>query len=67
MFVKANQLNSNRSVKFINFLLENVISYLSFATYRESVCITIFVSELLGVFANWNDPEKLKNVPFGET
>ena len=62
MFVRANQLNSNRSVKLINFLLENVISYLAFATHRESVCITIFTSELLAVFANWNDPDKLKNV-----
>jgi hypothetical protein len=62
MFVRANQLNPSRSVKLINLLLENVISYLQFATHRESLCITIFTTELLSVFANWNDQDKLKNV-----
>lgn len=39
------------------------MNYLPYATEREaSNCLAVFLSEILGIFTNWNDPIKLQQV-----
>ena len=39
------------------------MNYLPYATEREATkCLAIFLSEILGIFINWNDSTKLQQV-----
>lgn len=54
-FIKANKLNSNKAVKIVWTMIEIVMSYLPCCTFKESLeCLSVFLSELLGIFSNWN-------------
>lgn len=44
----------------LTFIIELVMNYLPFSTKREAQnCLATFLSEILGIFTNWNDPVKL--------
>jgi hypothetical protein len=41
------------------------MGYLPFTTHREAAnCISVFLAEILAIFNNWNDSNKLKQVLF---
>lgn len=61
--IKANKLSSSKSIKLLTFIIEYVMNYLPYATEREATkCLAIFLSEILGIFINWNDSTKLQQV-----
>jgi hypothetical protein len=61
--IKVNKMAATKSIRLLTFLIEYVMSYLPFTTQREAAnCISIFLSEILAIFNNWNDPIKLKQV-----
>lgn len=61
--IKTNKLSSGKSIKLLIFIIEHVMNYIPYATEREaSYCLAIFLSEILNILTNWNDPTKLKQV-----
>lgn len=61
--IKVNKMVATKSIRLLTYLIEYVMSYLPFTTEREAAnCISIFLSEILSIFTNWNDPIKLKQV-----
>lgn len=61
--IKVNKMAATKSIRLLTFLIEYVMSYLPFTTQREAAnCISIFLSEILAIFNNWNDSAKLKQV-----
>ena len=61
--IKANNMPATKSIRLINFIIEYVMNYLPFTTHREAnSCISVFLSEILSIFINWNDSVKLKQV-----
>ena len=61
--IKANRMTSTKTIKLLTFLIEYVMVYLPYTTQREAnTCLSVFLSEVLGIFNHWNDPIKLKQV-----
>ena len=62
--IKYNKLGTTKTMKLITYITEYVMNYMPYATRRESsFCLAIFLSEILGIFINWNDSSKLLQVP----
>lgn len=61
--IKCNKLSSSKSIKLLTYITGYVMHYIPFATKRESsFCLAIFLSEILGIFSNWDDSTKLRQV-----
>jgi hypothetical protein len=61
VLIKANKMSSSKSIKMLTYVIEFVMNYLPYSTKREAQnCLATFLSEILGIFINWNEPAKLK-------
>lgn len=61
--IRANNMPATKSIRLVTFVIEYVMNYLPYTTHREAnACLSVFLSEILTVFINWNDPIKLKQV-----
>ena len=61
--IKANKMSSTKSIRLITFIIEYVMVYLPYTTFREAdSCISVFLSEILSIFNQWPSPAQLKQV-----